>query len=102
MEGQKSSFLHGRYYWRFTYARYGRYGAGPTKLTPMIRIIPPITVTAFGRAYLSQSHPQAGAEAPYVAPVITKTNPKMNGSIRNYQKVVKIILGKSKKMLLHK
>lgn len=64
----------------FTYAWDGKYGAGPTKLTPVIRITPPITDTAFGRTYLSHNQPHAGADRPYIAPVTTKTNPKKTGS----------------------
>ena len=59
------------------------YGAGPTKLTPMTRTIPPTADIAFGRTYLSHRKPQRGADAPYVAPVTTNTRPKKTGFNRN-------------------
>lgn len=62
-----------------TYGESGIKGAGPTRPTPMINIIPPMTATALGRKYLSHSQPHTGADEPYVAPVTTKTSPNATG-----------------------
>lgn len=43
-----------------------------------------MTAIGLGRIYLSQSIPQTGAEAPYIAPVTTNTKPNATGVNLNY------------------